>query len=626
MPVPSAPAAPLTALESQLPAATDPEIRTLSDLPFFLLRRHARPLLVRRCQEVGYKDYSTEQFFNAIRNLSLGLTDLGLRRGDRLALISESRPEWAIADFGCLTTGGVTVPIYPTHSASQIGYILRDSGARLAIVSDAVQAAKVAQIRDQAPALEAVIVIAPPEDGDGLPAGTLSLAGVVAAGAARLGAEPAAAAAFEAGVASQRPQDLATIVYTSGTTGEPKGVMLTHANLISNVIASRAAIGVEAGDLTLSLLPLSHVFERMVFYRYLSEGATVVFAEALTTVARDLARVRPTIMTGVPRVYEKVRATVQEKAEQSPALKRRLFHWAMSVGREWADGVLADRAPSAWLRARHAVADHLVFAKIRARTGGRLRLVISGSAALPVSVAQFFLAIGLRIVEGYGLTETSPVLTVNPIHPVRLGTVGKPLPGVELRIAEDGEILARGPNVMAGYWGKPEETAAVIVDGWFHTGDIGLFDEEGHLVITDRKKDLIVTSGGKNIAPQPIETLLRTDPLVSEAVLIGDSRKFISALIVPNFTRLEASGAAFRPPASSRDELVRHPEILGLFQTVIDRVNAELSQFERIKRFVLLPADFAIEREELTPTMKVRRKVVEARWRDVIEDLYTHRS
>jgi long-chain acyl-CoA synthetase len=298
------------------------------------------------------------------------------------------------------------------------------------------------------------------------------------------------------------------------------------------------------------------------------------------------------------------------------------------VGREWVACIVGDRRPSRWLRARHAVADHLVFSKIRARTGGRLALPISGSAALSRSVAEFFLAIGLRIVEGYGLTETSPVITVNPLQPIRLGTVGKPMPGIEVRIAEDGEILTRGPNVMSGYWGKPAETAAVLVDGWFHTGDIGYLDAEGHLVITDRKKDLIVTSGGKNIAPQPIENLLRADPLVNEALLVGDNRNFISALIVPNFPRIEAYVPVSAPAGGARpdrDDLVQRPEVIHLYQDVVDRVNSGLGQFERIKRFALLPVEFAIEREELTPTMKVRRKVVERRWRDLIEGLYSHR-
>ena len=640
MSVTTAPPAVRSSSDPLLPAMPGQDVRTLSDLPFALVRRHARPILLRGCRAEGFTDYSTEAYFDAIRQLSLGLSNLGVRRGDRVALISESRPEWTMADFACLTAGGVTVPIYPTHSAAQVGYILADSGARVAIVSDATQAAKVSQVRANLPALEWVVVIdqgsspgAPaPEPCTPPAAATVSLEQVMRCGAARLHMEPSAATEFEAHVASQRPQDLATIVYTSGTTGEPKGVMLTHANLLSNVVASRAMLEIFSHDTALSLLPLSHVFERMVFYRLMYEGATVAFAENLTTIARDLLNVRPTIMVGVPRVFEKFRATVQEKAEGGSALKRTLFRWAMGVGHEWAEHIVTDRRPSAWLRARRVVADRLVFHKIRARTGGRLRLVVSGSAALSRSVAEFFLAIGLRIIEGYGLTETSPVITVNPIHPVRLGTVGKPMPGLEIRIAEDGEILTRGPNVMAGYWGKPAETAAVIVDGWFHTGDIGYITDEGQLVITDRKKDLIVTSGGKNIAPQPIENLLRSDPLVTEAMLIGDNRNFVSALIVPNFARVEARAAMLLPSTgdailgSSREELLQHPDVVGLYQNVVDRVNEGLGQFERIKRFALLPSEFAVEREELTPTMKVRRRVVESKWRHVIDGLYTRRA
>ncbi len=614
------------------PKATEPvasfvtratAVVTLADLPFNLLEHHRKSILLRHCREDGYRDYSTVAFFDEVRAISIGLTSLGVQPGDRVALISESRPEWAIADFAALTAGAITVPVYPTQSAAQVRYILQDSGAKVAIVSNAAQVDKLRQVWGDVPELEVVAVIDAADvtrDDERL----RPLKEVETLGRWRMQEDALAAERYRTSVLMRGEHELATIVYTSGTSGEPKGVMLTHANLLSNVRATKIDLELAPDDIALSFLPLSHVFERMVFYRYMHDGVTVAFAESLTTVGRDLARVRPTVMTGVPRVYDKFLAAVQENVEKSSPIKRRLFKWAIGVGRAQVQRVEAKRRVPPLLAIRHRLADHLVFRKIRAKTGGRLRYVISGSAPLSVSVGDFFRTIGLPICEGYGLTETSPVLSFNPPGRQRLGTVGPPLPGVEIRIAEDGEILARGPNIMVGYYRKPELTAEVLRDGWFHTGDVGRFDEAGYLSITDRKKDLLVTSGGKKIAPQPLENMFRGDPLVAEAVVIGENRKFPSVLIVPDFAVLETRLNVEAP--GPRERLLTRSDVTDMYQEVVDRVNIELAQFERIKRFALLPGEFSIEQGELTPTMKVRRNIIEERWRDVIEGLYSNPS
>jgi long-chain acyl-CoA synthetase len=420
----------------------------------------------------------------------------------------------------------------------------------------------------------------------------------------------------------------ATIVYTSGTTGEPKGVMLTHGNLTANLFAGARALEVRQDDVALSFLPLSHAFERMVAYIYLLCGVTVVFAESFDTIGRDIVAVKPTVVTAVPRVYEKLHDRIVEKGQTGSPAKAALFRWALGVGRARGHAILRGRTPSPLISMQAALADRLVFSKIRDGLGGRIRYFVSGSAPLSGALAEFFHGVGLSVIEGYGLTETAPILSVNPPEAPRVGTVGKPVEGVELRIAADGEILARGPNVMKGYYRKAEATAAVLKDGWFHTGDIGTIDAGGYLTITDRKKDLLVTSGGKKVAPQPIEEVLKRNPLVNEAVILGDRRKYVAALIVPNFKLLERRLQDLgRPPAdlgdpNARAALAVREDVVALYQEIIEGLNRELSQYERIKRFLLLPTEFSIETGELTPTLKVKRKVVEERWKTEIENLY----
>jgi long-chain acyl-CoA synthetase len=450
----------------------------------------------------------------------------------------------------------------------------------------------------------------------------LTLDDIAARGHARMTAEWGVAREFRDQARTIRPEDLATIIYTSGTTGEPKGVRLTHGNLISNLIAGHAVVPVTEEDVSLSYLPLSHSFERLVSYVYLAHGVTVVFAESMETAGRDITVVRPTVMTGVPRVYEKFRARILEKGGALPRPRRTLFYWGVQVALAKGRQLSTGRSPRALLGLEAAIAERLVFTKIREGVGGRLRVLVSGSAPLPIEVAEFFAGIGLPITEGYGLTETSPVVSANPLDAPRLGTVGKPISGVEVRIAEDGEILVRGPNVMQGYHNLPEETAAVLRDGWFHTGDIGALDADGYLTITDRKKDLLVTSGGKKIAPAPIEETLKRSPLVAEAILLGDRRRFASALIVPDFAALERRLKELGRPPAERDTLVTREDVIALYGEIVDGLNRNLAQFEKVKQFRLLPREFTMAAGELTPTLKVKRKAVEQNWAREIDAMY----
>ncbi len=596
----------------------EPTISTLADLPSHVAGRYPKPELVRRCTADGYDTYASRELFEQVRDLSLGLTGLGVRPGRRVALLSESRPEWVIADLAILTCGAVTVPIYPTLPAEQVKYILADAGATVVVAADETQAAKVRAVWSELPDLRALVVIDAPADAP--PAGReMTCAAVRARGHQRLMREDGLARRHKEAVAAIAPDQLATIIYTSGTTGDPKGVMLTHAAIVANLTDVGTMVGITEDDEALSFLPLSHAFERVVIYLYLLRGTTVTFAESLDTVARDMQRVRPTVMTGVPRVYEKLRARVLEAVAQGPAVRQRLFHWAMGIGRACNAGPLSGKQPSGYARAAFPLADRLVLSKVRGRTGGRLRYVVSGGAPLSAAVGEFLFAVGIPVIEGYGLTETAPVLTVNPERAPRLGTVGKPLPRVELRLADDGEVLARGPNVMQGYYGKPEASAEALAGGWFHTGDIGRL-EDGYLVITDRKKELLVTAGGKNIAPQPIEQRLKQHALVAEALLVGDRRPFVAVLLMPDFAALAT--ALRETPDTDRSALVARPDVRRLFDAVVEAVNAELAPHEQMRKHALVPAEPSIATGELTPTLKIKRRVVTEKWRDYIEALY----
>ncbi len=603
---------------------------TLAQLPDEIVRRFPRPAFIRRCRETGFLEWSTEAFVDEIRNLTTGLETLALQPGERVAIMSESRPEWLIADLAILRSGGVTVPIYPTLAAGQASYILNDSGARFAFVSDRAQLAKLQEVRHVVPQLALIVVIDPnaglaADTAEPLGASVIAFTDLIQRGRDLRARDASALARQQTRADRVAPADLATIIYTSGTAGEPKGVMLTHRNIVSNLHGCHFAHVKTTEDVALSFLPLSHAFERTVVLSYLLDGVSIVFAETIDTLPRDMIATKPTIMTAVPRVFEKIHGRIMERVANDSPLKRRIFHWAVGVGlKRLAVEQRHSGAPMApGLLDR--VADRLVFVKIRERTGGRLRILVSGSAPLPRHIAQFFAAIGLPIFEGYGLTESAPVLSVNPLEALHIGTVGTALRHVELRIAPDGEILARGPNIMRGYWKKPQETAAALdADGWLHTGDVGHLSADGYLTITDRKKDLIVTSGGKKVAPQPLEARFKANPLVAEALVIGDGRRFPAALIVPAFPALEQRLAALQRPFGSREELVSRPDVIALYEEIVQALNRDLAQYEQIKRLALLPIELTIAGGELTPTLKVRRRIIEERWRDTIERIYAN--
>ncbi len=591
--------------------------RTLNDLFLTAVERYAaKPAALRFKQSGRWESLSHAELRDRVLHASVGFRELGLAAGDRIAILSENRPDWAIADFATLLMRAADVPIYPTLTARQIEYILRDSGAAAVCVSSAAQLAKIREIRPSLPALRSVITF----DRDATGPDVLPLSELLSCGRKALARYPS----WQGDAHEARPDDLATLIYTSGTTGDPKGVMLTHGNITSNVVSSLRAFSIHGDDETLSFLPLSHIFERMAgHYLMLYAGATIAYATNAETVAAEMAEVRPTVMTAVPRFYEKVFGRVLDAASSGSTLKRRVFLWARKSGETWAEYVLAKRPVPVGVALRRRLAEKLVFTKFQQRTGGRIRFFISGGAPLNPDIAKFFHAAGLPILEGYGLTETSPVIAVNTFQHLKLGTVGRPIPGVEVKIAEDGEILTRGPHVMLGYYNKPEATReAIDSEGWFHTGDIGLVDADGMLKITDRKKDLIVTAGGKNIAPQPIENMVKSSKFVLNAVMLGDKRKFPIMLVVPNLDRLKSWAAHKKLRAPDDASLLRLPEVEAKMDREVRKTLRDLAQYEIPKKLLLLPNDFTIESGELTPKMSVKRREVEKRYAGLIEKLY----
>ncbi len=598
-------------------------VTTLAAIPFHVSGRYPKSQLLRRCQPDDIEELSSQEFFDRVRDFSLGLGTLGVEHGDRVAIVSDPRPEWVIADFAILTGGYVSVPIYPTLPAAQMRYILADSSARVAVVADNEQAEKIISVWAEAPNLIAVVVM----DSDGHDQQTekriLDFDVVQDRGHERLITGDGVGRIYKEYAKGIQSDALATIIYTSGTTGEPKGVMLSHGNVMSNINDVDAVVKFDSEDEALSFLPLSHAFERTAVMLFLYKGLTVTFAESLETIARDLQRVKPTVMTGVPRVFEKLHAKIYATVAEAPSLRRKLFHWAIGVGKTIAQARLARRAVPWSTTVQEPLADRLVLSKVRQRLGGRIRFLVSGSAPLSVEVAEFLFAIGIPVLEGYGLTETAPVLTVNPEGGQKLGTVGTAIPQVTLRIAGDGEILARGPNIMVGYYRKQRETDEAIRDGWFHTGDIGFLDEEGYLTITDRKKELIITAGGKNIAPNPIEASLKRSPLISEAMLVGDRRPYIVALLLADLDALKLRVPTIATEDTALKDVVNLPHVVQLFGDVVETVNEQLPRHEQIKRWAILPAEFSIASGELTPTLKLKRRVVLERWSSVIDQLYT---
>ena len=594
---------------------------TLTRLFLDAMARFDKPDALQVKVKGTYQPISSRTLGDRVRRLALGLQELGVQPGDRVALFSENRPEWAIADYACLTASLTDVPLYPNLPPEQAAYILNDSGAVAIFVSDAVQAAKIAEVRARCTVLRHVITFAA-ERHEGA---DLTIAEVEQRGAAV--DDEARAARYREHALAVKPDDLATLIYTSGTTGEPKGVMLSHDNLYSNVMAAAASIPFEGKDVCLSFLPLSHIFERMAgHYLMLHVGCSIAYAESIDTVPIDMQTIRPTIVLSVPRLYEKMYARVLENALSGGAIKKRIFFWARAVAERWADVKLAGGTPRGLLALQYRIAQKLVFSKLQARTGGRLRYFVSGGAPLAPEINKFFYAAGLVILEGYGLTETSPVISVNIPTAFRIGSVGKPVPGVEVTIAPDGEILTRGPHVMKGYYNKPEATREVMdAEGWFHTGDIGELRED-FLAITDRKKDIIVTAGGKNIAPQPIENTLKTNKYISQAVVIGDKRKFPIVLVVPNWENLEKWARIKNLIWTQRSQLLEMPIVHAKIEKEVYGRLTGLAKFETPKKVGLLEHDFTVERGELTPTPKVKRRVIDKSYRDLIDRLYEDES
>jgi long-chain acyl-CoA synthetase len=589
-------------------------VSTISRLFLNTCREFPKPELLKSKVNGEWRAISTEEFGRRVRRLSLGLRALGFKPGDKAAILAESGPDWVIADYAILSAGGITVPIFPTLPAEQIRYILDDSEALAVLSAGGVLWEKISAIRYQLPGLKWPIFL-----GEGSAPGGLSVAEVLAAGAKAEADDPGA---FERNALAISPEDLASIIYTSGTTGRPKGVMLTHRNFISNVQALDQIVSYTAEDIHLSFLPLSHVLERTGSLLFLYKGGTLVFAESAATVAENLVEIRPTKMVSVPRLFEKIYARIIDQIVSGSAAQRAIFFWAVKIGRRaLAYRMRGERVPKG-LALRRRLAHRLVFNKVLVRMGGRVIFMISGGAAISPDITEFFHAIGLIILPGYGLTETSPVLTGSTPTHVRFGTVGQAIPGVELKIAEDGEILARGPGIMRGYYKNEEATREVMAGGWFHTGDIGKLDADGYLTITDRKKDIIVTSGGKNVAPQPIESLLLANPYIQNVVVVGAERKFISALVVPEFSRLEAWAKAHGLEFKDRADLCRREKVAAFLMEQIDRATPELASYEKIKKIAVLDRDFELEAGEITPTLKIRRNIVERKYKDIIGSLY----
>jgi len=589
---------------------------TLMRLFFDAVERYDRPDALLYKVNGVWQPTSHRQILEQVRHLALGLEDLGITAQDRVAILSENRPEWLLTDYACMCSGITNVPVYATLPAEQIPYLLNDSGARAVVVSTVDQARKIASIRSQTPGLQWVIgMSATAADGC-----DMTFAELVARGAARDSAERATA--FKERALQITPDTLLTLIYTSGTTGNPKGVMLTQDNVHSNVIACQQVFRSSVSDTALSFLPLSHIFERTGAYFLFASGVRIAYAESVDTVPVNMSEIKPSLMLSVPRLYEKIYARVLENAVSSGGLKKRIFFWAKAVGERWADERLAGREVGGLLGLQYGLAQKLVFSKLRERTGGNVRFFISGGAPLSPDIAKFFYSAGLVILEGYGLTETSPVITANTLEHYRLGSVGRPIAGIEVRIAADGEILSRGPHIMQGYYNNPDATRETIdEDGWFHTGDIGSL-EDGFLRITDRKKDIIVTAGGKNIAPQPIENLLKTNKYVSQAVMLGDKRKFPIVLIVPNWDQLEKWAARQQIVWTARADLLAMPTIQSKMEKEVKETLKGLASFETPKKVGLLEHDFSIERGELTPKMSVKRRVVEKSYKAVIDQLY----
>ncbi len=589
-------------------------VETICQLFSNTIQSYPRENLMLYKKEGQYVPISTEEFGIKVRHFSLGLKELGLNPEDKLVILSETRPEWVMTDIANLCAGGITVPIYPSLIAEQIKYIVENSDAKIVVYSDSEQGDKVAEIRADFSNVTHYVTFE-----SEAPDGVLTFDQVLEKGKEIFEESPDL---FDKAASLAKPDTLASILYTSGTTGVPKGVMLTHNNFISNVKGVTDVIEFSNKDTVLSWLPLSHSFERIATYTYLYKGCSIAYAEDMLTVGQNMLEVQPTVVIGVPRLFEKVYSAVMDNVLASPPLKRKIFFWATKVGREFGQKTLRGEPIPKFLELKRKIAHKLVFSKIIAKTGGRIRFFVSGAAPLSKDIAELFYAMGLIVLEGYGLTETSPIISANRLEKIKFGSVGPPIPDVEVKIAEDGEILARGPNIMRGYYKMEEETREAIKDGWFYTGDIGHLDEDGFIFITDRKKDIIVTAGGKNVAPQPIENVLKTNTYVTDVLVIGDRRKFMSALVVPNFEKLEEYAKFNNIPYKDKQDLMKNEDIVKFLEAEIDRATPNLASYEKVKKIALLDREFTIADGEITPTFKIKRNIVEKKYKDLIDALY----
>ncbi len=589
-------------------------VETICQLFSNTIQSYPRENLMLYKKEGQYVPISTEEFGIKVRHFSLGLKELGLNPEDKLVILSETRPEWVMTDIANLCAGGITVPIYPSLIAEQIKYIVENSDAKIVVYSDSEQGDKVAEIRADFSNVTHYVTFE-----SEAPDGVLTFDQVLEKGKEIFEESPDL---FDKAASLAKPDTLASILYTSGTTGVPKGVMLTHNNFISNVKGVTDVIEFSNKDMVLSWLPLSHSFERIATYTYLYKGCSIAYAEDMLTVGQNMLEVQPTVVIGVPRLFEKVYSAVMDNVLASPPLKRKIFFWATKVGREFGQKTLRGEPIPKFLELKRKIAHKLVFSKIIAKTGGRIRFFVSGAAPLSKDIAELFYAMGLIVLEGYGLTETSPIISANRLEKIKFGSVGPPIPDVEVKIAEDGEILARGPNIMRGYYKMEEETREAIKDGWFYTGDIGHQDEDGFIFITDRKKDIIVTAGGKNVAPQPIENVLKTNTYVTDVLVIGDRRKFMSALVVPNFEKLEEYAKFNNIPYKDKQDLMKNEDIVKFLEAEIDRATPNLASYEKVKKIALLDREFTIADGEITPTFKIKRNIVEKKYKDLIDALY----
>ncbi|MBK7391960.1 MAG: long-chain fatty acid--CoA ligase [Chloracidobacterium sp.] len=563
-----------------------------------------------------WRSISSAKMVERAENIALGLYSLGLRKGDRAAILAPNSPEWTLSDAGCQFAGVVDVPIYTTLSPDTVRYIIDDSAARVFFLKDADAYKRLLPALESCSSIDKFVLF----DGGIDANNVVSLESLESDGADLRDTHHSLLQELADAI---DPQDIATLIYTSGTTGEPKGVMLTHANLISNVIDASERFVFTGVDISLSVLPLSHVFERTGMYVYIMYGMRVFYAESIEKVPENLKEVRPTVFIGVPRIFEKVFERARLKATQSGRINELIFDWAIDIAKEFAALKESGQPIPMALTAKHGVADKIVYSKLRDFFGGNLRFCITGGAALPDEIYLIFTGAGISIMQGYGLTETSPVISSNNPTAVRVGTVGRPIRNVEVRIAEDGEIEVSGPGVMAGYYHKEDATREAFTDdGWFKTGDIGTVDGDGYLKITDRKKELFKTSGGKYIAPSPIEQMIRSSRFVNQAVLVGNERKFPAALIVPNFEMLESYANLKELDIKTPAEFCSHPRIIDLFQRQIESHTIGLAQYEKVKKFALLDHELTVENGELTPTLKTKRRVVDEKYSDIIDSLY----